>query len=116
MSPEDATQPQDWGRDRRKAISEVALGPDSLVGSWFMRIERQRPSETGLVVAEVQPGAYMLDVDDAPGVQISQRLVSLNVLLGDEADDGYSWRFYDSEEAMRLAVARWMTHHERGVM
>jgi hypothetical protein len=68
MSPEDAITPggvpdDGWGRNRRKAISEVDLAPESLVGSWFRCFEAERPRLQGVVVGEVQPGLYLLDVE-----------------------------------------------------
>ena len=82
-------------RDRRADILERPLGPESLVGSWFNHYEGGELESQGLVVAEIQPGAYMLEVDTG-GVR-EQRVIALMHIL--EARE--EWRFYDNDDWMR---------------
>jgi hypothetical protein len=83
-------------RERRKDILERPLGPESLVGSWFNHYDDDdQVIEQGIVVAEVQPGAYLLELDTFQGRE--QRLMSLLQLL-EHSDE---WRFYDNDDWMR---------------
>jgi hypothetical protein len=81
------------------------LVPETLVGSWFHRLENGEIIWQGVVVAEPQPGAYLVQIDrQEPGVENVQRLIGLESMLAD--DDGYDWRFYDTEEQAQNAFAR----------
>lgn len=93
-------------RDRKADIAERPLSPRSLVGSWFIHLENGEAVEEGLIVAEPQPGAYLLDAEvrpdpDRPGiVKRSQRLVEAVSMID---KDGSEWRFYDQPIQMREA-------------
>ena len=94
----------------RKALitgPDFEFSPGSLVGSWFHRLDNDRMVWQGAVVAEVAPGTYLLQIDrlDA-GADNVQRLVPLTALTNDE--DGYDWRFYDSEREAQIAYAAWI--------
>lgn len=91
---------------RKDALADFELGPLSLVGSWFHRLENDDIVWQGQVVGEVQAGAYLLQVDVMePGAVNVQRLVDLRTMMSD--DDGYDWRFYDSEHEATAAYAAW---------
>lgn len=89
-----------WGRDRRKAIEQVDLAPESLVGSWFVRLEADVPNWQGLVIGEPQPGAYLVELEQGSSLPDPQRVISLVAMVGENADDGYAWLFFDSQEQM----------------
>jgi hypothetical protein len=97
------------GKDRKALVTDedFEFSIASLVGSWFHRLENDRMVWQGVVVAEPQPGVYLLQVDklDA-GAENVQRLATMAQLTTD--DDGYDWRFYDSENQARSAYARWV--------
>lgn len=81
--------------------------PSSLVGSWFHRLENDRMIWQGVVVAEPQPGKYLVQIDKLDvGSENVQRLVTLEAMVNDE--DGYDWRFYDTENEARSAYAQWV--------
>jgi hypothetical protein len=95
----------------RKAFvtdEEFSLVPVTLVGSWFHRLENGEIVWQGVVVAEPQAGVYLVQLDrQEPGVENVQRLVTLQQMATD--DDGYEWRFYDSEELARNAFGASIT-------
>jgi hypothetical protein len=95
----------------RKALithEDFSLVPVTLVGSWFLRLENGDVVWQGAVVAEPQAGVYLVHIDrQEPGVENVQRLVTLQQMATD--DDGYEWRFYDSEELARNAYAASIT-------
>jgi len=102
------------GRDRVAFVSheDFTLVPQSLVGSWFHRLENDEIVWQGVVVAEPQSGVYLCSVDRlALGVKFVQRLVTLEKMSDD--DDGQGWRFYDNEEACRVAYAAWVVAAEK---
>lgn len=89
-------------RESRKTIaSESPLNPISLVGSHCLH--RGERIEQALVVAEPQPGIYLLEfcdiVTDEPR---HQRIVKLDDLAKLD-DEGGTWEFYDSIDAVREA-------------
>jgi hypothetical protein len=99
------------GGPTRKAFIEAPgfeFSPASLVGSWFHRLENDRMVWQGAVVAEPQPGVYLLQVDRLDvGAQNVQRLVAMASLLND--DDGYDYRFYDTQREAQAAYAEWVS-------
>jgi hypothetical protein len=96
------------GRKAFVTDDDFQLVPDTLVGSWFHRLENDAVVWQGVVVAEPQPGVYLVQIDkQEPGVWNVQRLVALQTMLVD--DDGYDWRFFDSEELAQNAYAHWMS-------
>lgn len=107
--------PSELIKQRKQLIEheDFEFSPGSLVGSWFHRLENDRMVWQGAVVAEPQPGVYLLQVDRlGPGAEQVQRLVKLEQLVNDE--DGYDWRFYDTENEARSAYAKWVaTERER---
>lgn len=87
---------------------EFAFHPASLVGSWFHRLENDAMVWQGVVVAEPQPGVYLLQIDRLDvGASNVQRLVPMASLTTD--DDGYDWRFYDSKREAQAAYAEWVS-------
>lgn len=92
-------------RNRREEMASCELMPDTLVGSWFHKLEvpsgAYQPEMVwqGIVVAEPQAGVYLLDIEN-----YGQRLVSLPQILAED------WHFYDTDEAMRLAYT---IHYQR---
>lgn len=102
--------PEGCGRDRKALAAEVELHPGSLVGSWFHKLEADEMVWQGIVVAEPQPGTYLVEVDGSiPGASKVQRVVCLDAMEGD-VEDGFEWRFYDTDEQMREAFAEWSTN------
>jgi hypothetical protein len=85
---------------------EFSFNPGSMVGSWFHRLENDEIVWQGVVVAEPQPGTYLVQIErlDVGAVNV-QRLIPLERMVNDE--DGYDWRFYDSQEDARSAYAHW---------
>jgi hypothetical protein len=107
--------PVEMRRNRRGQleVEDFELNPMSLVGSWFHRTDGGDPVEQGMVVAEVQPGTYLLDVEPAIGIKRKgnvaqvQRLVKIDQLLGDG-----EYRFYDTEEQMRSGFSALLAESE----
>lgn len=101
------------GRNRKDYVSKCELSPETLVGSWFHTVEDDVIVWQGIVVAEPQPGVYLLHVDTLePGARNVQCLVGLEKMVdeGKEDDEGTSaWRFFDTEEQARSAYAEWLT-------
>jgi hypothetical protein len=99
----------------RKALvtdADFQLVPETLVGSWFHRLENGEMIWQGVVVAEPQAGVYLVQIDhQEPGARNTQRLIPLMAMIND--DDGYDWRFYDTENEARSAYAEWLTTTER---
>jgi hypothetical protein len=95
----------------RKAFvtdENFVLTPKTLVGSWFHRLEADEIVWQGVVVAEPQPGAYLVQIDkQEPGVENVQRLIGLGQMVSGDLED--EWRFYDSEEQAKSAYAHWMS-------
>jgi hypothetical protein len=91
----------------RKAFvtdADFVLTPKTLVGSWFHRLEDEEVVWQGVVVAEPQPGAYLVQIDkQEPGVENVQRLIGISQMFSDDDE----WRFYDSEEQAQNAFAHW---------
>ncbi len=91
---------------------DFSFAPHSLVGSWFHRLENETMIERGVIVAEPQPGVYLLQVDRIePGAENVQRLATIQQLTND--DDGYGWHFYDSENEAKSAYANWIAHERQ---
>lgn len=92
---------------RKAFLAACDLDPGSLVGSWFHRLENDCIVWQGQVVGEPQAGVYLMQIDKLmPGASDVQRLFKMDVLTND--DDGYDWRFYDSESKARAAYAEWV--------
>lgn len=102
------------GRNRKDYVSVCELSAETLVGSWFHALEEDVIVWQGIVVAEPQPGVYLLHVDTLePGARNVQRLVGLEKMVDDE-DNASDWRFFDTEEQARNAYAEWLiTEKER---
>lgn len=100
--------PQEWGRDRRKAIEECDLDPLTLVGSHFLVIEEEKVIWKGLVVGQPSPTTYLVSIDFLmTGAHKAQVLVPLAQMeLAD--DGGREWRFYDDTEACEQAWLEWI--------
>ena len=88
---------------RRTVAAESPLNPLSLCGSYVMS-RGESKIHTGLVVAEPQPGCYLIEfydlMDEKP---IGQRVISVDQLM--RADEFGSWFFYDT--AAELSRAMW---------
>jgi hypothetical protein len=110
----DVGQPQEGApmRDRRQyAGEEIDLGPGTLVGSWFHKLEGDDMIWQGVVVAEPQAQVYLIDVDVLePGAEGVQILVPFARLLEEE------WRFYDTQDDAREAFMRWVSTKSREKM
>jgi hypothetical protein len=85
---------------------EFSFSPKTLVGSWFLRLENDDVIWKGVVVAEPAAATYLVQIakldEDAENVQ---RLIPLERMVND--DDGYDWRFYDSEAEAQDAYVTW---------
>jgi hypothetical protein len=97
---------------------EFSLNPGSLVGSWFHRLDNDAIVWQGCVVGiagdlPMEGPVYLCQIDKLDvGAEKVQRLIPLSRLVNDE--DGYDWRFYDSENEARAAFAAWVaTERER---
>lgn len=87
---------------------EFSFDPHTLVGSWFHRLENDVIVWQGAVVAEPRSGVYLVQIDKLDtGAENVQRLIPLERMVADE--DGYDWRFYDSEDAAKAAYVAWTT-------
>lgn len=93
---------------RRDTVSEAELSPQSLVGSWFHRVEGGDLTEQGIVLAQVQ--AEPLDVMFLVESNGTQRLVKLQSMFPE--NDHYEYRFYDTDDQMREAYAEWVVRKE----
>jgi hypothetical protein len=88
---------------RRQVVLELMeRGPTSLCGSWALyRSDDQ--TEQALIVAEPQPGVYLIEVYDLISDEPrAQRLVKLDELVKVD-DEGGKWTFYDDHAAVRAA-------------
>lgn len=83
---------------------DVGAGVDSLVGSWFHRLEDDEVVWLGLVVAEPKAGTYLVEIEseNLTGVQ---KLVTIEKMVKDEDGD---WHFFDTETRARCAYAEWL--------
>lgn len=107
VSPEELFEGTTSKTRREFVCGDFEFSPGSLIGSWFHRLENDEMVWQGVVLAEVGAGIFLLHVDKlAPGAENVQRLMPLDQLVND--DDGYDWRFYDSEDEARSAYARWV--------
>jgi hypothetical protein len=94
-------------RERESDVTSRPFNPQSLVGSWFHRLDaNDNITCQGSVVADVappgQPGIYLCELHQwKDGGSAFQELVSLSELC--EPEDGGSYRFYDHDEWMRMA-------------
>lgn len=96
-------------RERERDIVERPLDPNSLVGSWFHRLEDDRIIWQGCVVAEVQAGVYLLELHNwRDGASAHQRLATIQQMTSDDEE----WRFYDADEWMKMAGLRSPAHEE----
>jgi hypothetical protein len=87
---------------------EFSFTPRSMVGSWFLRLENDEIVWKGVVVAEPVQGTYLVQIACLDvGAENVQRLIPLERMVSD--DDGYDWRFYDSEQEAQDAFVAWVT-------
>lgn len=93
------------GRDRGEIAREIDLNPLSLVGSWFHRIEGDEVLWDGVVVGEVQPGKYLLEIRRGLGERVGPQVVMPIEELG-------GFRFYDTEEKMTQAYVEFVVSQE----
>jgi hypothetical protein len=92
-------------RSRLEGIRQCELDPGSLVCSWFHKLDGYGDILwQGVVVGEPQPGIYMIELFDWEEGRGYQVVVSLADLLHGNPEQ--EWRFYDSEEQMRLGYDR----------
>ena len=91
------------GRDRPALAADVELNPESLCGSYFIRVENGDPIWQGCVVAEPQAGVYLCAVTGGLEGPPAQVLASMDRMIA--RDPGYEWRFFDTEGAMHDAFA-----------
>jgi hypothetical protein len=98
------------GTVTRKAYVEedgFLFSPGSLVGSWFHALRDDRIVWQGVIVAEPGPGTYLLQVDKLdPGAEDVQILVSVDAMC--DSEDGYEYRFYDTEVDAKSAYGKWI--------
>jgi hypothetical protein len=94
-------------KDRLEYVTgeEFSFSPVSLVGSHFHRLENDEMVWQGTVVAEVQAGKYLLHVKRLSGAKDVQVLMTIDQLA--YTDEGYEFRFYDSEEKANQAFVEW---------
>jgi len=95
-------------KDRLEALKAFELDPGSLVGSWFHRTtEHDGILWQGQIVAEPQPGKYLLHITSAAdrpsGAQVILPLEAMT--WHPEATD--EWTFYDTEQKASNAYAEW---------
>ena len=87
---------------RRKLAQDVDLNPQSLCGSYAL-YEGDTVKEA-LVVAEVQPGVYLLEFNNlVTGEAEYQKLYTIKDLHAMD-NDGGTWTFYDSKAAVRSGL------------
>jgi len=87
---------------------DFEFSPGSLVGSWMHTVHDGEIIEQGVVVAEPQPGIYLVQMDKlAPGAENVQIIVTLRAMAENDT------RFYDSENEARSAYAMWVGRKER---
>ncbi len=102
-------------RNSRGLAADADLNPMSLVGRWFHRIENGTMVWAGIVVGEPQPGKYLIELDrcaeGAKGRSV-QVLADLDSMLA--KDEGYEYRFYDTESQMQDAYAEYLVAQEVG--
>lgn len=109
-SPQLATE----NRSRKALAGQVELDPHSLFGSYFHRLENGEMVWQGQVVGEPQAGVYLCQISGSlPGTtrQPAQIVAKLDDMLA--RDEGYEWRFYDTEEAMITAYAEYVAEAVR---
>lgn len=123
LTPPEGEQPQrneeegkpDVLRDRAALAAEVELNPQNLVGSYFHRIENGEMVWGGIVVGEIRSGPedtiYLVHVygDGLEGSPKAGAQVAITLSRMLAKDEGYEWRFYDTEEAMREAFGWYET-------
>jgi hypothetical protein len=96
-------------RESRATIaSESPFNPLSLVGSWALY--QGEHIEQALVVAEPNPGVYLVEVYDlVTDEPVRQRIVRLDDFAKLD-DEGGTWEFFDSAEAIKVAFRRLFAH------
>jgi hypothetical protein len=93
---------------------EFSFDPNSMVGSFFLKVENGEVLWLGRVIG--QPAAdqlvYLVWVErQEPGAEKVQRIVPVQEMVS--KDEGYEWRFYDTEAEVREAFASWVVTQER---
>jgi len=90
---------------RLEGLAGMMFAPDSLVLSWFHKLDGYGDIRwQGRVVGEPQPGVYLLELFDWLEGRGYQVTVPLQDMLHGNPDQ--EWRFYDTEEQMRLGYDR----------
>jgi hypothetical protein len=100
-------------KDRLEFVTDesFSLNPLSLVGSWFHRLENDVIEWQGVIVGEPGSGLYLCHVQRmAPGAEKVQVIVPVKAMT--LADEGYEWRFYDSEAKALAAYQEWLLHEK----
>lgn len=97
---------------RKEAFDGATLNPATLMGSYFIKFEGDEPRWWGQVVGQVadmnREGPVLLMNVELAGQVPYQRAVAMVDLIGSD-DDGFDWRFYDTDEHMRQAFAEAFT-------
>lgn len=91
-------------RERENDVITRPLAPESLVGSWFVKInEDDLLVEQGCVVAEPQAGCYLLELHNwIDGGATAQRLATIDEVVTDG-----QWRFFDNDRWMREFIVEY---------
>jgi hypothetical protein len=111
VSDETTTEQQDHGceTDRLAWVRDLdALDPTSLVGSWFHRVVNGELNWQGSIVAQVDKDKYLAHITSAVDMPDNVQLV-IDVAEMVFKDEGYEWRFYDTEDKAQLAYIAWLS-------
>ena len=97
-------------RNRLELALSAEANPASLVGSYFHSFRGEGESRDvlwqGCIVAEPQPGLYLVELFDwLLGDSSNQQLVRV--------EEMFDWHFYDDSEWMRNAYEPWGRRAER---
>lgn len=104
FTPDQATAKAEQPSGRRECFEgEFQLAPESLVGSWFLRVLSDEITHQGMVVAEPQAGVYLVEYIDPVNAQLAYQQVVPIQMMVDDGDGG--WRFYDTQHQMINAAA-----------
>jgi len=92
---------------RRLTAAQAELDPNTLCASWGLYSSPgEAETKQALVVAEVQPGYYLVEfydvIDDEPR---EQRILTLDEFAKRD-EEGGAWTFYDEHEEVRAAFKR----------
>lgn len=102
----DEDEPQIKVRKEFVTGEDFSFNPVSLIGSWFHRLENDEILWQGVIVGEPGPGHYLCEISRmAPGAENVQVIINVKDML--LADEGYEWRFFDSEDKATVAFQDW---------